>query len=152
MCHHRHHHRRIEADRDEPLSAPAPRDREIRASDAERETAVVSLREHGGQGRLDVDELEQRVGAAYAARTRGELADLLADLPGPAAARARAGVAPTRRRDHGGGDWGSFLGLAALLIGIWALAGGGYFWPAWVLVWWLVPLALRTGPRLLRLR
>jgi hypothetical protein len=150
MCHHRHHHRRVEAIRDEPL--PLPRDREIRASDGERESAVVALREHGAQGRLDVDELEQRVGAAYAARTRGELADLLADLPGAAAARARTGAQRHRPHDNSGGEWGSFLGLAAILIGIWALAGGGYFWPAWVLVWWLVPLALRTGPRLLRLR
>jgi len=150
MCHHRDHRRRVEAIRDEPL--PAPRDREIRASDGERESAVVALREHGAQGRLDVDELEQRVGAAYTARTRGELADLLADLPGAAAARAGTGAYRHHRHDDGGGEWSSFLGLAAILIGIWALAGGGYFWPAWVLVWWLVPLALRTGPRLLRLR
>ena len=55
-------------------AADAPRrDPELRASDAERESTVTQLREHGASGRLDVEELEQRIGAAYAARTHGEL-------------------------------------------------------------------------------
>ena len=31
--------------------------------------------------------------------------------------------------------------VAILLLGIWALTGGGYFWPAWPLLGWGVPLA-----------
>jgi hypothetical protein len=38
-----------------------------------------------------------------------------------------------------------------LLVAIWALGGGGYFWPAWVIAWWGVALLMRSGPRLLRL-
>jgi hypothetical protein len=32
----------------------------------------------------------------------------------------------------------------AMLIGIWAISGGGYFWPAWVLLGWGVGLALNA--------
>jgi hypothetical protein len=122
------------------------RDPELRASDDERESAVTELREHGAAGRLDVDELEQRVGAAYAARTRGELGALLADLPGTA--RARPGVSPRRR----GPEWGGFLQVNLLLVAIWAIGGAGYFWPAWVMLWWGFALVMKSGPRLLRLR
>jgi hypothetical protein len=121
---------------------------ELRVSDAERESAVGVLRDHGSAGRLDVEELEQRVGAAYAARTRGELDALVRDLPGAPPAR-RPG--PQRRRlDHHG--WTPFLQVNVLLVAIWALSGAGYFWPAWVIAWWGLALLMRSGPRLLRLR
>src|SRR4051812_2527436 len=64
-----------------------------RASDAEREAAVGALRTAAHEGRLDVDELEERVAAAYAAKTRGELMTLLDDLPS-ARPPARISVAP----------------------------------------------------------
>jgi hypothetical protein len=54
---------------------------ELRVSDAEREATVVRLREAGGEGRLTLEELAERVEAADAARTRGDLAVLTADLP-----------------------------------------------------------------------
>ena len=59
---------------------PVP-DGSLRAGDAEREQTAAVLREHAAHGRLDVDELDERVQAAYAARTRGELRELLRDLP-----------------------------------------------------------------------
>src|SRR5215217_2881234 len=142
MCHSRHRHHGHPA-RHRAADA-APRDPALRASDAERDSAVAQLREHGASGRLELDELEQRIGAAYAARTHGELAALLADLPAKRATRA---VAP--RRPH---DWTPFLQVSALLIAIWAVSGAGYFWPAWVLVWWGFALAMKSGPRLLKLR
>jgi hypothetical protein len=144
MCHARHHHHREAEDalREDPG---------VRASDEERESTVTLLREHGATGRLDVDELEQRVGAAYQARTRGDLATLLDDLP-----RTRSVVAAprTRRpaRRYAGHEWGAFARVSVLLIAIWAVSGAGYFWPAWVMVWWGFALAMRTGPRLLRPR
>ena len=55
------------------------------------------LREHGAAGRLDVEELEQRVGAAYQARTRGELATLLDDLPRAQPVSAPRSGPPLRR-------------------------------------------------------
>ncbi len=53
----------------------------VRASDAEREQTVALLQRGFADGRLDLAELEGRVGAAYAARTRAQLRDLTVDLP-----------------------------------------------------------------------
>jgi hypothetical protein len=53
----------------------------VRASDAEREQTVALLQRGFADGRLTLDELDERVGAAYLARTRATLGDLTADLP-----------------------------------------------------------------------
>jgi hypothetical protein len=71
---------------------------DLRASDAERERTVQQLRDHQLAGRLTVDELDERSARAYAARTRGELAALTADLPPVPATRA----AVTPPADPGG--------------------------------------------------
>lgn len=55
----------------------------IRIGTSEREAAVRELGEHFAEGRLDAEEYEERVSAAYAARTGGDLAPLFADLPRP---------------------------------------------------------------------
>jgi hypothetical protein len=57
------------------------RDRHVRASDADREEVVRQLTRGLQDGRLTVDEFDERVQAAYAARTLGELDDLTGDLP-----------------------------------------------------------------------
>jgi Domain of unknown function (DUF1707) len=54
----------------------------LRASDADRERTAEALRRHHLDGRLDTDELQERLGRCYAARTTGDLTELLADLPG----------------------------------------------------------------------
>jgi hypothetical protein len=56
-------------------------DRELRASDADREAVVRRLRRAVGEGRLTVDEFDERAAAAYAARTLGDLDPLTTDLP-----------------------------------------------------------------------
>ena len=61
---------------------------EARASDAEREVAAERLRVAAGEGRLDLEELAERVGAVYGATTRGELEPITADLPAPAESAA----------------------------------------------------------------
>ena len=65
-----------------------------RASDAEREAVIARLRDAAAEGRLTVEELAERIDAAYAARTRAELEPLTADLPKPAPGTAPASVAP----------------------------------------------------------
>jgi hypothetical protein len=65
----------------------------LRASDADRERVAGRLRDHAVAGRLTTEELDQRSGHAFTARTLGELDTLLADLPrddrrGPAPAKA----------------------------------------------------------------
>jgi hypothetical protein len=146
MCHSRHQQRRSVA-----RPAAPRRDPGLRASDDERESIVNELREHGAAGRLDIEELEQRVAAAYGARTHGELGALLDDLPGTPPAPRPAATPRRYGHDHGHG-WGGFLQVNVLLIAIWAVSGAGYFWPAWVIVWWGLALAMKSGPGLLRLR
>ena len=58
-----------------------PRDGHVRASDADREDTVRQLERGLRDGRLTVDEFDERVRAAYAVRTVGELAELVSDLP-----------------------------------------------------------------------
>lgn len=70
---------------------------DLRASDAEREAAVARLRRAAAEGRLTVDELDERCATAYAAQTHGELRALLADLPG-----AHLPSAPAAPVDPGG--------------------------------------------------
>jgi Domain of unknown function (DUF1707) len=53
----------------------------IRASDQDRESVVTVLRQAYSEGRLSLDEFDERISAAYAARTWGDLRALTADLP-----------------------------------------------------------------------
>jgi hypothetical protein len=82
----------------------------MRVSDAEREAAAAELREHFASGRLDQEELNERLSAVFAARTRGDLNALFADLPsaGPAWAGAGApGGGPAFGGPFGGGPFGT---------------------------------------------
>ncbi len=56
-------------------------DRSIRASDKERESVVDVLRDAYTEGRLTLDEFEDRTTAAYASRTWDDLRELTGDLP-----------------------------------------------------------------------
>lgn len=58
-------------------------DADIRISNDERDEAIATLGEHLSTGRLELTEYEERCGVAVAARTRGELEALFADLPAP---------------------------------------------------------------------
>jgi len=54
----------------------------VRASDAERDEAAEALRAAFAEGRLARAELDERLAAAYAAKTRADLLGLTGDLPG----------------------------------------------------------------------
>jgi len=56
-------------------------DRPIRASDHERESVVDVLRDAYTEGRLTLDEFEERTSAAYASKTWADLRELTGDLP-----------------------------------------------------------------------
>jgi hypothetical protein len=56
-------------------------DRPIRASDRERESVVDVLRDAYTDGRLTLDEFEERTSAAYASKTWSDLRELTGDLP-----------------------------------------------------------------------
>jgi len=61
-------------------AADDPRN-ELRASDSDRERTAEILRDAAGEGRLGMDELDDRLSAVYAAKTYGELAPIVRDLP-----------------------------------------------------------------------
>jgi Domain of unknown function (DUF1707)./Predicted membrane protein (DUF2154). len=76
---------------------------ELRASDADRERVTEQLRDALAEGRLDMEEFEERLEATYASRTYGELAPITRDLPG-AAVTARVSMVKQPVDD---GSWGS---------------------------------------------
>jgi len=70
---------------------------DLRVSDADRERVAERLRDAAGEGRLTVEELDERLDRAYGARTGSDLAPLTADLPEPA-----LGAEPLAHRHAGG--------------------------------------------------
>jgi len=55
----------------------------MRVSDSDREQAADVLREAAGHGRISMDELDERLELAYAAKTYADLATVTRDLPRP---------------------------------------------------------------------
>ncbi|MET0642306.1 MAG: DUF1707 domain-containing protein [Jiangellaceae bacterium] len=55
--------------------------RDLRCSDVDRDRVAEALRQAAGDGRLTLSELEERLDAAFRARTYGELEPITADLP-----------------------------------------------------------------------
>src|SRR5215467_7590696 len=82
------------------LSGPADRGR-MRVGDADREQAANVLREAAGQGRISMDELDERLELAYAAKTYADLTAVTHDLPQAGTALSQAGVAPAAARIGG---------------------------------------------------
>ncbi|MGH3301210.1 MAG: DUF1707 SHOCT-like domain-containing protein [Streptosporangiaceae bacterium] len=115
-------------------------DPNIRASDADRDRVAALLREHHAAGRLTPDEFSDRLDRAFAAKTIGDIDDLLRDLPGidlyrlPDAELTRQPKQAQRRRhlDAWRVAWGSWFTCSLLFFVIWALSGLGYPWPLWI--------------------
>lgn len=65
------------------MSEPAerPKHLDLRASDADRERVAKVLHDAMSEGRLDVNELDERLQSVYQAKTLGDLVPLTADLP-----------------------------------------------------------------------
>jgi hypothetical protein len=98
--------------------------RRMRVSDAERERVAAFLREQALEGRLDHEELEDRIGGAYHAKTAGELEDLIEDLPHRRVPAARPAQRRPERRQHPPVVLMLGLGLLAVLTVPTVLAGG----------------------------
>ncbi len=109
-----------------------PAKHDLRASDADREATVERLRVAGMEGRLDSDELEDRIASAYAARWYSELEALTLDVTPPPARLDPTPMVFVRpqRRVNGlaivalvcGVMWMGWLGsLAAVIMGHMAL-------------------------------
>lgn len=113
---------------------------QMKASDADRDAVLSDLGEHFQAGRLDAEEFEDRSGRALAARTWGELRDLLQDLPvGPRVpATATPGVPPQRSLGR------TVLVPVAVLavIGIAVAMSAGHAHARWGVLWLLFPILL----------
>ena len=115
----------------------------LRVSDQDREQAASEIREHYAAGRLDSAEFEERVQAAYSARTQRELNAISADLPAlpPKPPTRTELVRQTLSASSLMGNAGAAGTLFLVCTGIWAITGaGGSFWPKWVLVFMLVQI------------
>jgi hypothetical protein len=106
----------------------------LRASDADREAVAERLRAAAVEGRLEPDELEQRLHTAFRARTYGELNQLLGDLPAkPVKWERPRGAAPAART--------AFVLAARLTVALLVLA---FFVGAAMLTfaWWMIGLVV----------
>src|SRR4051812_8630505 len=65
-----------------PERSDVPAAPDLRASDADRELVAERLRDALAEGRLDMEEFEERLEATYKARTYRELQPITHDLPG----------------------------------------------------------------------
>jgi hypothetical protein len=99
-------------------SSPAvPEPRNLRASDADRERVANVLREAAGDGRLTMDELDERLDAVYAAKTYAELEPITHDLPDAGAAHAPAPSSAAPRDPARFGGTPTSSGAVAILGG-----------------------------------
>jgi Flp pilus assembly protein TadB len=111
----------------EPFPAVGPR--VLRIGDAERDAAAADLGEHFVAGRISLDELHERLGDVFSAKTQGQLSRIMADLPGPRrparptmtsrVARSPAQTAAAQQRagyDTPSDRAGRFAALALLIL------------------------------------
>jgi Domain of unknown function (DUF1707) len=130
---------------------------ELRVGDADRQGVVAELQRHYVDGRLNSDELDERVAQTLKARTFGDLAVPVADLPALASAaliQPEAGEA----YDHSPGfSLGPPIGALMVAIGVLAFLsmfvfptmhlGAMSFWPVFVLGFFFIGRPRRSGRR-----
>jgi Domain of unknown function (DUF1707) len=127
-------------------------DRRVRASDQDRELIAAALGRHYAVGRLTLEEFQERLDRAYAAKTLGELDDVMTDLPkadlGQISRRNRPNEPLPERRTVGTVQppvgrypaiWQFWVGVTLGVFVIWLISGatGGP-----VFLWLAVPLGL----------
>ena len=97
-----------------PPAVPDPQ--HLRASDADRERVAETLRQAAGDGRLTMDELDERLDAVYAAKTYAELVPITQDLPDQSGASSVLAPSRTASGDvrQYGGDPTSHTAVAIL--------------------------------------
>ena len=134
----------------------------MRAGTADRQAAVDRLSGHFADGRLDADEFDQRVAAAYGSTYLDELTPLFSDLPQARPDRPAWAQGPGPRplpgpggdRYRTGGPWGPYgrrrppplirlaiLVLLVLMI-IWSVGAVGHGFFPFPLIWLVIGLLL----------
>ena len=106
----------------------------VRASDEDRERVASELSRQAGAGRLTPEELDERVEAAYSARTEADLARLTDDLPAPPAPPVASRDVALRRARFQHRAAGALLTIL-VCVAVWAATGAdSSFWPIWVIL------------------
>lgn len=126
-----------------------------RAGDADRERVAERLRVALEEGRLNLEEYDERLRRVYAARTYADLDGLIADIPGVTPPSQSAVVRPGRdaatarwQPDATGrypdatrrwvlSQWDTWIPVVVVCVAIWAVStvlsgDAAYFWPGWV--------------------
>jgi Domain of unknown function (DUF1707) len=112
-----------------PGLAGTPGPEGMRASDADRERVAELLRDAMAEGRLDMEEFQERLETTYQARTYGELAPITRDLPVPGGAAPVAPVPPVNMvkgpaPNAEAPNWPARVGHAPTSSGAFAFWGG----------------------------
>jgi hypothetical protein len=130
---------------DPDISSSAPQT----VTEAARQRVVDAIERHYLEGRLTVDELDERLGLALMARSQADLArahaglSLVQDAPAPRSAGRRR---PRRNGRSVRAEVSLYLAVMATLVLVWALSGpSGSFWPVWPMLGWGIPLLMRHG-------
>jgi hypothetical protein len=110
----------------------------IRVGDADREATASQLREHYADGRLTLEELNERLDEAFTAKTRADLNTVMRDLPmtpGPMTSRplvpasSDTGSGGRSGGRSGAGSWRPYALLAPVLTLFWlgvVVLGAGF--------------------------
>jgi hypothetical protein len=129
---------------------------EMRASDNDRDRVAEALREHVAQGRLSVDEFNERLELVYQSKTYGDLAKLTSDLPDTDLHSLPAQARPVPARKPSGGAhkglkaaWAAWAMVSAINWTIWLIVSVTSFsfiypWPIWVMGPWGAVLLIST--------
>ncbi|WP_433512752.1 DUF1707 SHOCT-like domain-containing protein [Nonomuraea sp. CA-143628] len=128
---------------------------EMRASDVDRDRVAAVLREHTAQGRITMDEFNERLEQLYQSKTYGELARLTADLPDVDLRNRPAKLTdPTpapKSGMHSGmrAAWSAWAAASSINWVIWLIVSvtSGhmiYPWPLWVMGPWGAILLVST--------
>ena len=113
----------------------------LRASDADRDRVAALLREHLADGRLTAVEFTERLSAVFAAKTMGELDELMADLPAidlyqlPDSSIAHQ---PSALARPPAGDVAKRAAAVGTAIALYVVFG--VFLHIWWIPWWLIIL------------
>lgn len=129
---------------------------EMRASDADRDRVAAVLREHTAQGRITMEEFNERLEHLYQSKTYGELQRLTSDLPDVdlrhrQLAKKTDKAAAKQAKAHAGmrAAWASWAMASSVNWIIWLIVSVTaehliYPWPLWVMGPWGVILLMST--------
>jgi hypothetical protein len=126
----------------------------IRAADADRERVATTVQSAGAEGRLTLDEVEERLTHVYSARFTDELTALTADLPRPVPQWPGFPLSPAALRRHPALRLHLAVVVAISVVAIvrWVVLGTGFFWPAFPMFWLAASIFIHAGVRSVRER